>query len=98
MATASLLTGIIRIGSPALPVFCVFSYEKGQKEPRSLLQKEGEKTERLFAVAKVENVFTFSHKIHCLQSDFITKRTNVLINTKDYSLEGSSINLFNYSL
>ena len=80
------------------PSFCDFSYEKGRKAPKSLLQKEGEKTERLFAVVKVENVFTFSHKIHCLQSDFITKRTNVLINTKDYSLGGSPTNLFNYSL
>ena len=51
----------------------------------------------MFAVAKVKNIFTFAHKIHYLQSDLITKRTNVLINTKDYSLGGSPTNLFKYS-
>ena len=50
--------------------------------------ERGRRAEKLFAVTKVENLFIVA-QIHRLQSDFITKRTNVFINTKDCSLGGS---------
>ena len=66
---------------------------EGHQKP--LLQKE--EAEKLFAVTKDENLFIFAQTRH-LQSDFITKRTNILVNSEDYLLRGSPTNLFNYSL
>ena len=43
-------------------------------------------------------ICSFFAQIHHLQSDFITKRTNVLINSEDYLLGSSPTNLFNYSV
>ena len=43
-------------------------------------------------------ICSFFAQIHHLQSDFITKRTNVLLNSKDCLLGGSPTNLFHYSL
>ena len=52
------------------------------------MTKRGRRAEKLFAVMKFKNLFIFA-QIHHLQSDFITKRTDVFINTKD-CLHGGS--------
>ena len=56
-----------------------------------------EEAEKLFAVTKDENLFIFA-QIHRLQSDFITKRTNILVNSEDCLLGGFPTKLFNYTL
>ena len=43
-------------------------------------------------------ICSFFAQIHHLQSDFITKRTNVLVNSEDCLLGGRPTNVFNYSL
>ena len=43
-------------------------------------------------------ICSFFAQIHNLQSDFIMKRTNVLVNSEDCLLRGRPTNLFNYSL
>ena len=48
-------------------------------------------------MTKDENLFVFAQIRH-LQSDFITKRTNILVNSEDCLLGGFPTKLFNYSL
>ena len=81
----SLLTSVIRINSPALLVFCILNHGEGRRAPKCLLQKE--EAEKLFAITKDENLFIFA-QIHHLQSDFITKRTNVLLKFKGLFTRG----------
>ena len=94
-AATSLLTSVIRINSPALLVSYDLNHGKGRRARKPFLQKE--EAERPFAITKDENLFIFAQIRH-LRSDFITKRTNILVNSEDYLHGGSPINLFNYSL
>ena len=87
MATTSLLTSVIRINSPALLVSYNLGHRKGWRAPKPFLQEE--KTKKLFAVTKDENLFIFA-QIHHLQSDFIMKRTNVLLKFKGLFTRGLS--------
>ena len=58
MTTVSLLTSVIRIGSPALRVFMTLTMGRVGRHQASFT-KRGRKAKKLFAVMKVENLFIF---------------------------------------